>query len=102
VTEVSLTSKQRAHLRSLAHSLKPVVHIGHEGVTESLVASVLEAFNQRELLKVRVLETSPQEVREAANALVEAIPDAHVAQMIGRIAVLYRPDPEEPEIRLPG
>lgn len=99
---MALTSKQRAHLRSLAHGLKPVVHVGHEGVTAAVAASIVEAFNQRELLKVRVLETAPGELRETADAIVEAVPDAHVAQTIGRIVVLYRPDPEEPEIRLPG
>ena len=96
-----LTSKQRAHLRSLAHRLKPVVHVGTDGVTPAVVASVEDALKNRELLKVKVLEGAPVDVREAADTLTARIPDSHIPQVIGRTLVLYRPDPEEPEIRLP-
>lgn len=96
-----LTSKQRAHLRSLAHHLDPVAHVGVEGVTEAVLRSVEEAFNTRELLKVKVLEGAPEDARATADALVAGIDRAHVAQTIGRIVVLYRPFPEDPEIRLP-
>ncbi|MGY8777186.1 MAG: YhbY family RNA-binding protein, partial [Longimicrobiales bacterium] len=32
-----LTSKQRAHLRKLAHHLKPIVLVGGDGVTDALI-----------------------------------------------------------------
>jgi RNA-binding protein len=96
-----LTSKQRAHLRSLAHSLKPVVQVGADGVSPALLQSVVEAFNTRELLKVKVLEGAPESARETADAIAAALPDVHIAQTIGRTAVLYRPFEEDPEIRLP-
>ena len=66
-----------------------------------MVESVREAFNNRELLKVKVLEGAPVEAAEAADVLRERVEDAHVAQVIGRTIVLYRPFPEDPEIRLP-
>lgn len=97
-----LTSKQRAHLRSLAHSLKPVVHVGSDGVTDAVLRSVEEAFNTRELLKIRVLDGAPEGLRETADAIVEALDGVHVVQTIGKVAALYRPFPEEPEIELPG
>ena len=97
----SLTSKQRAHLRGLAHSLKPTVHVGKEGVTPALVRSVLETFQKHELVKVRVLESAPDTARALAHALAERLAGAEVVQTVGRNAVLYRPDPEEPTIRLP-
>jgi RNA-binding protein len=96
-----LTSKQRAHLRSLAHRLKPVVHIGHEGLEPSVLASVEEAFNTRELLKVKVLENAPEGARETGTAIAAALEGVHVAQTIGRTVVLYRPHPDDPEIDLP-
>lgn len=96
-----LTSKQRAHLRSLAHRLKPVVQVGNEGITDAVVASVEDALNNRELLKVRLLEAAPLDAREAADTLSARIDGAHVPQVIGRTVVLFRPFPEEPEIRLP-
>lgn len=97
-----LSSKQRAHLRTLAHALKPVVHIGSDGLTDAALRGITEAFNTRELLKVKVLESAPESARETADAIVASLDGVHVAQTIGRTAVLYRRHPEKPEIRLPG
>lgn len=96
-----LTSKQRAHLRSLAHALKPVVYVGAEGVTQPLLDSVLEAFNTRELLKLKVQEGAPLPARAVADEITDALEGVHVAQTIGRTVVLYRRHPDRPEIRLP-
>ncbi len=98
----TLTPKQRAHLRSLAHHLKPVLHVGKEGVTDASVRSLEDAFNTRELLKVKVQEAAPADVREAGAELAARIEGAHLVQTIGRTAVLYRAHPERPEIRLPS
>jgi RNA-binding protein len=97
-----LTSKQRAHLRSLAHPLKPILQIGKEGVTEEVASSVTDAFQNRELLKVKVLESAPLDARDAAGELAELVEGAHVVQVIGRTVALYRRHPEKPEIRLPA
>lgn len=97
-----MTSKQRAHLRSLAHHLKPILHVGAEGVTDAVVESVREAFNTRELLKVKVHESAPLDVDGAATGIAGPIEGARVAQTIGRTIVLYRPFPDNPEIRLPA
>jgi RNA-binding protein len=97
-----LTSKQRAHLRKLAHHLKPVVLVGGDGVTDALISSVRDAFNSRELLKVKLQESASIKVREAANQIADALEDVHAVQTIGKTMVLYRRDPEDPEIRLPS
>lgn len=97
----ALTAKQRAHLRSLAHSLKPILHVGKEGITEAAVSAVLDAFNGRELLKVKVQESAPMSAAATGDALAARIAGAHQVQTIGRTVVLYRPHPERPEIRLP-
>ncbi len=98
---MSLTSKQRAFLRSQAHALKPVVHIGSAGVTDAALTSLREAFNTREVLKVRVQEAAPESAYDTADALASAVEGAEVAQTIGRVAVLYRPFPDGPELKLP-
>jgi RNA-binding protein len=99
---MSLTSKQRAHLRKLAHHLKPVVLVGSEGVTAALARSILDAFNTRELLKLKVQEAAPESARRTADRIAESLDGVHPVQVIGRTVVLYRPFPEDPEIRLPG
>ena len=95
-----LTSKQRALLRSLANRLKPVVHVGTEGVSEKLLKSVSEAFNTRELIKVRAQESAPGSIKKIAQDIADRLSGVHVVQTIGRIGILYRPDPEDPQISL--
>ena len=66
-----------------------------------MIQSIDEAFNTRELLKVKVLDTAPVDVDQTAAAIAASLPEIHVPQTIGRTVVLYRPFPEDPEIRLP-
>lgn len=88
---MELDSKRRAELRSQAHHLKPVHHIGKEGISDAAVQAVTEAFNTRELLKVKIQESAPVTAREAGALFAERIPGAHHVQTIGRTVVLYRP-----------
>lgn len=85
---MELTSKQRAGLRSMAHSLKPIFQVGKEGVSEVLAKEVLAALNKRELIKITVLETAgdPREVAE----LLASMTGAQVVAVTGFKVVLYR------------
>ena len=98
----TLTVKQRKMLKSLAHHLKPILHIGKEGVTEATAQAIEEAFNTRELLKVKVQEAAPESARETSQIIASRINGVHVAQVIGRTIVLYRRHPENPKIELPA
>ena len=85
-----MTGKERAEKRAEANSLEPLFHIGKEGVTDAVLHQLEEAYNTRELLKVKVhLETSPVTPREAADALAAAS-GSDVIQVIGGVIVLYR------------
>ena len=52
-----LTSKQRAFLKSEAHSLKPIVQIGKNGLNDQIKTSVRNALDARELIKVTLCKT---------------------------------------------
>lgn len=97
-----LTPRQRAYLRSLANRLKPVAQVGAGGTSASALRGVREAFNTRELLKVRVLGSAPGDVRATSERIAAGLGDVHVVQTMGHVITLYRPFPEEPEIRLPA
>lgn len=88
-------------MRSLAHKLNPVIHIGTSGVTAAVVTSVEEALTARELLKVRVLDSAPDDAKTTARRLEALMPDVQVPMTTGRTFVLYRAFAEEPEIVLP-
>lgn len=94
-----LTSKQRAQLRGMANSLETIVQIGKGGVTETVIKQVDDALEARELIKGRVLETSPSDSREAADRLAETV-GADVVQVIGSRFVLYRESKSNPQIAL--
>ena len=94
-----LTSKQRAHLRSLAYGIDTILQIGKEGVTENVLRQADDALTARELIKGRVLETAPVLSREAAAAVAEAT-GSEVVQVIGTRFVLFRRNLQSPKISL--
>lgn len=95
-----MTGKQRAYLRSLANPMEAIVHVGKGGVSDTLCKQADDALTARELIKGKVLETAPETSREAAEAIAAAV-GAAVVQVIGRVFVLYRKNPENPQIVLP-
>ena len=94
-----LTGKQRRALRALGHHLKVVIQIGKDGVAPGLVEAAEATLRQHELVKGKVLEAAPLDREEAAEALAEAT-GAHLAQVLGRTFLLYKPNPERPRIDL--
>jgi Predicted RNA-binding protein containing KH domain, possibly ribosomal protein len=96
-----LTSKQRAHLRSLAHDQDPLIHVGKEGLTDAVEQAIEEAFNTRELVTIRVLDNAPRDVRDLAGAVAGTLDNVLVVETRGGTALLYRPHPDDPEITLP-
>lgn len=94
-----LNSKQRAQLRALANSIDAIFQVGKSGMNDQLNKQVDEALEARELIKLRVLETSPQPVREVADTIAEAV-GADVVQVIGSRFVLYRESKEHKKIEL--
>ena len=84
-----LTSKQRAHLRSLSNGAPVICQIGKEGITENLIKQLDEALLARELVKTRVLENAPCFAKEALFELSEILHSEQVCS-IGKTFVLYR------------
>ncbi len=95
-----LTGKQRRHLRALGHHLHPVVQVGHEGVNDAVVQHADAQLHAHELIKVRIGENSPQERHDAAEMLAGRT-HAHLAQILGRTALLYRARKDDPQIVFP-
>ena len=96
-----LTGKQRRHLRALGQRLTATLHVGHEGVSEAVVAQAEAQLEAHELIKVRMSENTPDDRHATAEDLA-ARTRAHLAQVIGRTALLYRRRKEEPVIVLPS
>ncbi|WP_312240407.1 ribosome assembly RNA-binding protein YhbY [Pantoea sp.] len=96
---MNLSTKQKQHLKGLAHPLKPVVMLGNNGLTEGVLAEIEHALEHHELIKVKIAT----EDRETRQLVVEAIlreTKACNVQVIGKTLVLYRPS-KESKISLP-
>lgn len=98
---VSLTGAQRRALRGLGHHIKPTVQIGNKGITPGLITATRAALEDHELIKISVNSEAPVDRKSGPGELAAAC-GAHVAQVIGRTALLYRRRLDDPEISLPG
>lgn len=98
ITHMPLTSKQRQHLRGLAHHLKPVIMVGNKGLTESVLDEIDLVLERHELIKVKIAAGE----RDDRQAIIEEIclqRQCQPVQSIGRVAVVYRAA-KEPTINL--
>ena len=86
---MALTGKQIRQLRSLAHHLNPVVHIGRGDVNDGVIEQTEECLEAHELVKCAVQDGSGLSAREAATILAEST-GADVVQVIGHRFSLYR------------
>lgn len=96
---MNLNKKQIQHLKGLAHSLKPIVLLGSNGLTEAVVAEIDYALEHHELIKVKI----PTEDRETKTLIVEAIcreTKATKVQVIGKTLIIYRQS-DEAKIHIP-
>lgn len=84
-----MTSKQRAYLRSLAMTMQPIVTIGKNGVTQSVIAEVNNLLECKELLKISVLNNCDLSTKEVAECLGEEL-SAVIVQTVGSKITLYR------------
>ena len=96
-----MTSKQRAYLKSLAMNTEPILQIGKSSLTPEFTASVKEALEARELIKISVLQNCMDDPHQMAQMLAERT-DSQVVQVIGKKIVLYKEGKKEKKkIQLP-
>jgi len=91
----TLTSAARRVLRANAHALHPVVAVGQHGLTPAVMKEIDLALKAHELIKVRVFDDD-REAREALLAKVCAELDCAPVQHIGKLLVVWRPNPPAP------
>ncbi|HCK87253.1 MAG TPA: ribosome assembly RNA-binding protein YhbY [Erysipelotrichaceae bacterium] len=94
-----LTTKQKAYLRSLAQTERPIFQVGKDSISDNLVKTVSDALRVRELIKVSILKNAPGDVKEIAFDLAR-LTKSELIQVIGRQVVLYK-KAKEPKILLP-
>ena len=91
---IPLSSRERTQLKARAHHLKPIVQMGHAGLTDAFIVEVDRALAHHELIKVRI-SGDDREARDAAAHEVCTRTGAASVQRLGNLVVLWRPKPEE-------
>lgn len=87
---MSLSGKQKRHLRALGHNLKPVILIGKKELDDSLIAEANSSLDHHELIKIKLLDSCLIDKQDVAKHLADVC-HAEVAQILGRTILLYRP-----------
>lgn len=87
-----MTTDQRCELRAQAHSLKPVVSIAENGLTDAVLKEIDACLKAHELIKIRVYGDS-RDARVAYYEQICADLGAQPVQHIGKLLVVYRHDP---------
>ncbi|MEM7206676.1 MAG: ribosome assembly RNA-binding protein YhbY [Pseudomonadota bacterium] len=97
---MQLNKQQRQHLVGLAHSRKPIVRIGQNGLTENVLKEMDAALKAHELVKVKIAGADKQ---SATNIIgkIESACACESVQSIGHVAAFYRRNTKKPVIILP-
>ncbi|MDQ8195365.1 YhbY family RNA-binding protein [Coraliomargarita sp. SDUM461004] len=88
-----LTSAEKKELRGIGQRLKPHVHIGKQGLSETVEAELQTALNKNGLIKVRF-----EAERDTIKAYCTEIPsklDCEYVGGVGKTGIFFRDMPEK-------
>lgn len=94
-----LTTNQKKFLRGIAHNINPMIIIGANGVTESLMKELESTLEHHEILKIKMASADRDDRKQIIDYILEQT-GALLVQSIGKICVIYRQS-EDSELPLP-
>ena len=89
-----LSGKEKRQFRAQANQIKASVYIGKDGITDQVCEFIYQALGNKELVKVKILESQAEEFKPIVEKL-SGLKDIEVVQVIGRTVLLYRPLPDD-------
>jgi RNA-binding protein len=75
-------------LKARSQKLKPVIHVGHDGITDSLIAAVDQALSDHGLVKIRF--TDHKSERKQLTAELSTRTNSRQILLVGHTVTLYR------------
>ena len=97
---MTLNSRQRAYLGSLASKIEPIFQTGKASLTPEIIEALDAALEKRELIKVSVLKNCIDDPKEIADMIAERT-HSNVVKVIGKKMIFYRKARKNPKIKLP-
>lgn len=95
-----LSQNQKKYLRGIAHGLNPIIIIGAQGITDSLMAELEKALQFHELLKIKMAAGEREDRKKMIDHVVDQT-KAQLVQSVGKMFVIYRPRPKDSQLILP-
>ena len=84
-----MNQKQKKRFRAIGHTLKPVVTVAGNGLSETVVKELNRALEDHELIKIRIV--GDRDDRKAVTEEISNQPDTEIVQSIGGVLLVYRP-----------
>ena len=94
----SLSNDTLKELRGIGHRLSPIIIVGANGLSPTLIEETARALADHELIKIKIPAGSSDERKEYANTLATAT-ESQVVHHIGRMVLLFRKN-DEPNPKL--
>lgn len=86
---MELSNARKKELRTLGHSLKPIITIAEKGVTDTINAELERALNDHELIKIKINLNDPALRKQLASDICSHH-RATLVQSIGKVALILR------------
>ena len=84
-----MNTRERSFLKSRANTIKPLVSVGKDGLSENIINEINISLYHNELIKVSVLKNNNIEPKEMANEIAEKT-GSEVVQVLGSKITLYK------------
>ena len=98
--DMSLSERQKKHLRRLAHSLSPLAMLGSAGLTDGGAQELDRALGDHELVKVSA-RVGARDDRNRVLAELAGRTGSELVQRVGNVGVFYRRRAELAKIVIP-
>lgn len=84
-----ISTKQRSKLKAMSNTLRPLVTIGKEELTENVINEIAVALYHHELVKVSALQSCTVSAKELCKKVCEAL-DCDAVLCVGNRFVVYK------------
>jgi RNA-binding protein len=74
-------------VKRVGHGIKPTVHVGKEGITDTLIEEIVRQVKGRKVVKVRLLTSVEEDRKEVAEELA-ARSDSVLVDVVGHTVLL--------------